>query len=75
MWIRTLHRVTWEALTGTDHLKQVWRVDPVEGYYDTRWLTALWSTQIKVEGIMPKAAWHWGRDSSVVNDPVGEPGC
>jgi len=22
---------------------------------------------------MPKAAWHWGRDSSVVNDPLGEP--
>jgi hypothetical protein len=20
------------------------------------------------------AAWHWGRDSSVVNDPLGEPG-
>ena len=23
---------------------------------------------------MPKAAWRWGRDSSVVNDPLGEPG-
>jgi hypothetical protein len=23
---------------------------------------------------MPWAAWHWGRDSSVVNDPLGEPG-
>jgi hypothetical protein len=32
------------------------------------------STQAKVEGIMPKAAWHWGRGSSVVNDPLGEPG-
>jgi hypothetical protein len=21
-----------------------------------------------------KAAWHWGSDSSVVNDPLGEPG-
>jgi len=20
-----------------------------------------------------KAAWHWGRDSSVINDPLGEP--
>jgi hypothetical protein len=20
------------------------------------------------------AAWHWGRNSSVVNDPLGEPG-
>jgi hypothetical protein len=22
-----------------------------------------------------KAAWHWVRDCSVVNDPLGEPGC
>jgi len=21
-----------------------------------------------------KAAWYWGRDSSVLNDPLGEPG-
>jgi hypothetical protein len=21
-----------------------------------------------------KAAWHWGSDSSVINDPLGEPG-
>jgi hypothetical protein len=21
-----------------------------------------------------KAAWHWGRDSSVVKDPLGKPG-
>jgi len=21
-----------------------------------------------------KAAWHWGSDSSIVNDPFGEPG-
>jgi len=27
-----------------------------------------------VEGIVLKAAWHWGSDSSVVNDPLGEPG-
>jgi len=40
----------------------------------THWLTGLWSTQAKVEGITPRAAWHWGRDSSVVNDPLGEPG-
>jgi len=33
----------------------------------------LWSTQAKVEGIVPKAEWHWGSDSSVVNDPLGEP--
>jgi len=34
----------------------------------------LWSIQAKVEGIVLKAAWHWGRDCSVVNDPLGEPG-
>ena len=33
----------------------------------------LWFTQAKVEGIVPKAARHWGRDSSVVNNPLGEP--
>jgi hypothetical protein len=52
----------------------VWRGYPVEGYYYTRWLTGLCSTQAKVEGIVLKAAWHWGSDSSVVNDPLGEPG-
>jgi len=35
----------------------------------------LWSTEAKVEGIVLKAAWHWGRDCSVLNDPLGEPGC
>jgi len=34
----------------------------------------LWSTQATVKGIMMRAAWHWGRNSSVVNDPPGEPG-
>jgi len=29
---------------------------------------------LKVEGTVLKAAWHWGSDSSVVNDPLGEPG-
>jgi len=52
----------------------VWRVYPIGGCYDTRWLTGLWSTQAKVEGIVPRAAWHWGRDSSVVNDPLEELG-
>ena len=47
---------------------------PVEGYYDAHWLTELWSTQAKVEGIVPKAAWHWDSNSNVVNDPLGEPG-
>jgi hypothetical protein len=41
----------------------------------TRWLTGLWSTQAKVEGIVLEAAWHWGSGSSVVNDPLGVPGC
>jgi hypothetical protein len=35
-------------------------------------LTGLWSTQAKVEGIMLRAAWCCGRDSSVVNDHRGE---
>jgi len=34
----------------------------------------LWSTQAKVDGIVPRAAWHWSVDSNVVNDPIGEPG-
>jgi len=34
----------------------------------------LWSTQAKEEGIVLKSARHWGRDCSVVNDPLGEPG-
>jgi hypothetical protein len=48
---------------------------PVEGYYDTRWLTGLRSTGGQMEGIMLRAAWHWGSNSSVVNDRFGEPGC
>ena len=48
----------------------MWRGYPVEGYYDTRRLTGLWSTQAKVEGIVLKAPWHWGSDSSAVNDPL-----
>jgi hypothetical protein len=49
----------------------VWRGYPVKGYYDKCWLMGLWSTQATVEGIMLKAAWHWGSDSSVVNDSLG----
>jgi hypothetical protein len=45
-----------------------------ECYYDTCWVKGLWSTQAKVEGIMLKAAWHWCSDSSVVKNPLGEPG-
>jgi hypothetical protein len=52
----------------------VWRVYHVEGYYNTHWLTGLWSTQAKVEGIVLKASRHWGSDSRVINDPLGEPG-
>jgi hypothetical protein len=52
----------------------VWRGYPDEGYYDAHWLTGPWSTQVKVEVIVLKGSWHWGSDSSVVNDPLGEPG-
>jgi hypothetical protein len=52
----------------------VWRVYPVEGYYDAHWQMGLCSTRVKVEGIVLKAAWHWSSDSSVVNEPLGEPG-
>ena len=58
----------WEALTGVEGI-------PCWGCYDTRWLMGFWSTQAKAEGIVSRAAWHWGRDSSVVNDPFGEPDC
>jgi len=52
----------------------VWGEYPVEGYYDTLWLTGLWSNQARVEAIMLKAAWHWCSDSSILNDLLGEPG-
>jgi hypothetical protein len=52
----------------------LWRVQPDKSCYDTCWLTGLWYTQAKVEGIVLKAAWRGGRDSSVVNDPLGKPG-
>ena len=47
---------------------------PDGGYYDTGRLTGFWSTQTKMKVIVLKAACHLGRDSSVVNDPLGEPG-
>jgi hypothetical protein len=34
----------------------------------------LWSTEAKMWGIVPKAAWHWGGDSSVTKGPFGAPG-
>ena len=52
----------------------MWRAYLVQGCYNTGWLTGLWSNQAKVEGIVLKAARHWGSDSSVLNDPLGEPG-
>jgi len=64
---RTLPWVSWKAVTGVEGY-------PDEGYYDTRWLKELWPTQAKVEVIVLKAAWQCGRDSSVVKDPIGEPG-
>lgn len=41
----------------------------VHGYCDTRWLTGPWFSQAIVEGIVPKAIWHWGSNTNVVNDP------
>jgi hypothetical protein len=42
------------------------------GNYVTHWVTGLWFTQTKVEG-MPKAAWHWGSNSIVIHDSFEEP--
>ena len=42
----------WEAVTGVVGY-------PDEGYYNTCWIAEHWSTQVKVEGIVLKAAWHW----------------
>jgi hypothetical protein len=50
----------------------VWRFYPFGSCYNTRWLTGLWSTHEKMEGVMPMTAWQWGRDSSVVNHPLRE---
>ena len=63
-------RVTWSSV----HLV-MWKASwhSLEDYNDTRWLTGLWFTEAKVEGLL-KAAWHYGSDSSVVNDWLGEPG-
>jgi hypothetical protein len=37
--------------------------------------TGLWSTEVKVWVVVPKAAWHWGGDSSVTIDHFWAPGC
>jgi len=42
---------------------------------DTRWQKGLCSIQSKVESIVLKAAWPWGRDSSVTNITLGVRGC
>ena len=63
----TLPWVTWEAVSGVEGIPWC--------YFYTRWLTGLRSTQAKVEGIIPRAVWHWGSDSSVINNPLEEPGC
>jgi hypothetical protein len=34
----------------------------------------LWSNQAKAEGIVVKATWQWCINSSVLNDPLDEPG-
>ena len=52
----------------------MWRGYSVEGYYDTCWQTGHWSTQAKVEGTVLKVAWQLGSDSSVISNPLGEPG-
>ena len=64
MWIRTLGHMGGSKTCGGDTLLRVTA---------TCWLMGLWSTQAKVGGIMLKAAWHWGSDSSVVNNSFGEP--
>jgi len=47
----TLPWIMWEAVTGVVGI-------PCRGYYDTCWLTGLWSAQAKVEGIVLKDARH-----------------
>ena len=34
------------------------RGNPIDGYYDTRWLTGIYSAQAKIESIVLKATWH-----------------
>ena len=65
MWIRTLGLMGSGNRCGGDTLMRIM----------TCWLMWLWSNQATVEGIVLKAAWQWGGDSSVVNDPLGEPYC
>jgi hypothetical protein len=59
--VRTLgcHKfILYSTLGHVGGSKQVWRIYPVGGCYNTCWLMGLWSTQAKVEGIVLRAAWH-----------------
>ena len=49
----------------------MWWGYPIEGYYDTCWLTGLWSNQAEVEGIVPKATWHWVVTAMSKTIPLG----
>jgi hypothetical protein len=59
--------VTWEAVTVVEGITW-WGL--LQHMLANRALVY----QAKVEGTVLKAAWHWGRDDSVINDPLGEPG-
>jgi hypothetical protein len=48
----TLTWVKWEVVTGVVGY-------PDEGCYDTCWIAGLWSTHVRVEGFVLKAAWFW----------------
>jgi hypothetical protein len=48
----TVPWVMWEAVTSVIGY-------PDDGYYDTCRRAGLWSTQVRVEGIVLKAAWYW----------------
>jgi len=48
----TLPWVTWEAVTGVEGI-------PCWGLLQHTLANGLWSTQVKVEGIMLRAVWHW----------------
>ena len=42
----------------------MWSENPVGGYYNTCWLTGLWSAQANVESIVLMAALRWGSNSN-----------
>ena len=53
----------------------MWRGTPVDGYYDTRYLTGICSAQARVEGVVLKDTWHLDSNSGIAYDPPGEPDC